>query len=68
MKVHLYELEMAVASGTAWADKVRALPTLIARHIREEEDVHFPKLQAVLQAAERRQLAGQVRREEALIL
>ena len=68
MKVHLYELEMSVASGAAWADRVRVLQTLIARHIREEEDVHFPKLQAVLQPADRRQLAGQVRREEALIL
>jgi hypothetical protein len=41
---------------------------LITRHIREEEDVQFPKLQGLLDAEERRRLAGQVRREEALIL
>lgn len=68
MKVHLYELEMAVAGGAAWAERARSLQTLIARHIREEEDVHFPKLQGLLDAEGRRRLGGQVRREEALIL
>jgi iron-sulfur cluster repair protein YtfE (RIC family) len=68
MKVHLYELEMALSSGTAWAERVRTLQALIARHIRDEEDVQFPKLQELLDAEGRRHLAGQVRREEALIL
>lgn len=68
MKVHLYELEMALSSGTAWAERARALQALIARHIREEEDVQFPKLQGLLDDEGRRRLAGQVRREEALIL
>jgi iron-sulfur cluster repair protein YtfE (RIC family) len=68
MKVHLYELEMALSSGTAWAERARALQALIARHIRDEEDVQFPKLQGLLDAEGRRRLAGQVRREEALIL
>ena len=68
MKVHLYELEMALSSGTAWAERARALQALIARHIRDEEDVQFPKLQGLLDDEGRRRLAGQVRREEALIL
>ena len=67
MKVHLYELEMAPA-GAAWAERARSLQALIARHIREEEDVQFPRLQALLDGEGRRRLAGQVRREEALIL
>jgi len=41
---------------------------LIARHIRDEEDVHFPRLEGLLDADGRRRLARQVRREEALIL
>lgn len=68
MKVHLYELEMALHGGTAWRERARSLQELITRHIRDEEDVQFPKLQAVLDAEGRRRLAGQVRREEALIL
>ena len=68
MKVHLYELEMAPAGGAAWAERARALHALIARHIRDEEDVHFPRLEGLLDADGRRRLARQVRREEALIL
>jgi iron-sulfur cluster repair protein YtfE (RIC family) len=68
MKIHLYELEMALQSGASWGERARSLQSLITRHIREEEDVQFPKLQGLLDAEERRRLAGQVRREEALIL
>lgn len=68
MKVHLYELEMALQGDAAWAERARSLQALIARHIREEEDVQFPKLQGLLDAEGRRRLAGQVRREEALIV
>jgi len=68
MKVHLYELEMAPAGGAAWAERARALQALIARHIRDEEEVQFPRLEGLLDAEGRRRLARQVRREEALIL
>lgn len=68
MKVHLYELEMASAGGAAWAERARALQALIARHIRDEEDVQFPRLEGLLDAEGRRRLARQIRREEALIL
>jgi hemerythrin-like domain-containing protein len=59
---------MALQSGASWGERARSLQSLITRHIREEEDVQFPKLQGLLDAEERRRLAGQVRREEALIL
>jgi len=68
MKIHLYELEMTLQSGASWGERARSLQSLITRHIREEEDVQFPRLQGLLDAEERRRLAGQVRREEALIL
>lgn len=68
MKVQLYELEMALANRASWAERIRSLQALIARHIREEEDVQFPRLQAVLDTRDRKRLAGQVRREEALVL
>lgn len=68
MKIQLYELETALQNGASWAERARSLQTLIARHIREEEDVQFPHLQDLLDAEGRRRLAGQVRREEALIL
>ena len=67
MKVQLYELEMALQSGASWADRARALQALIAGHIREEEEIQFPKLQSLLDADDRRRLAGKIRREEALI-
>lgn len=68
MKVQLYEIEMALQSGAAWADRARSLQALIAGHIREEEEVHFPTLQTLLDTADRRRLAGKIRREEALIV
>jgi hemerythrin superfamily protein len=67
MKVHVYQLEMALPSGASWMEHARSLQALIARHIREEEDVHFPRLKSLLDDDGRRRLAGQVRREEALI-
>jgi iron-sulfur cluster repair protein YtfE (RIC family) len=68
MKVHLYELEQALMTDAGWTEHVTMLRTLIGRHIREEEDVHFPKLQAMMDKGRRRMVAGQIRREEALIL
>jgi hypothetical protein len=47
------------------------LPTLrdlVARHIRTEEDVEFPRLQATLDARGCRTAASQIDREEAMVL
>jgi hemerythrin superfamily protein len=68
MKVHLYELEGALRGDGSWTARVVALQALIERHAREEEDVEFPKLQLLLDSREKRKLAGQIRREEALVL
>ena len=68
MKVHLYELEAALTGDGSWTARVAALQALIERHAREEEDVEFPKLQVLLDARGQRKLAGQIRREEAMML
>lgn len=68
MKIHLYELENMLKSGTDWTHRVRSLRTLIEGHIREEEDIQFPKLRDALGSRKVRQLSGQIHREEALVL
>jgi iron-sulfur cluster repair protein YtfE (RIC family) len=68
MKVHLYELENALKSDAGWAQHVASLRAVIGRHIREEEQVHFPKLHALMDKDRGRTLAGLIRREEALIV
>jgi hemerythrin superfamily protein len=68
IKVHLYELERTLKSDAGWTERVASLRTLIGRHIREEEDIQFPKLQARMDKGRSRTLAGQIRREAALIL
>lgn len=68
MKIHLYELETALRGGASWAGRASALQALVARHIREEEDVQFPKLQALMGERERHRVSGQIHREEALIV
>ena len=68
MKIHLHELETALRTGASWSGRASQLQTLISRHVRDEEDVQFPKLQAVLDERQRQLVSGQIRREEALIL
>ncbi len=68
MKIHLFELENLVKSGEDWTDNVRSLRELIAGHIRDEEEVQFPKLRETLGADRSGELAGLIRREEAMIL
>ena len=46
MKIHLYGLETAVGSPATWAERVRRLQDLIGEHIRDEEDVEFPRLRS----------------------
>ena len=68
MKIHLYGLETAIESGPEWGERVRRLQDLIGEHIRDEEDVEFPRLRALLQERQNAELAGKILREEALVL
>jgi hypothetical protein len=47
---------------------VRRLQDLIREHIRDEEDVEFPRLRALLAERQHASLAGKILREEALVL
>ena len=68
MKIHLYELEAALRANTGWNGRVESLRSLVARHIRAEEDEEFPKLHALLDRSGMRTVSGQIRREEALLV
>ena len=68
MKIHLYALEQALMNGESWGVQLPTLRELIARHIRTEEDVEFPRLQSALDTHARRTAASQIHREEAMIV
>jgi len=68
MKIHLYGLETSLASGPSWGDRVRRLQDVILSHIRDEEEVEFPRLRAILAEKQNASIAGKILREEALIL
>lgn len=68
IKIHLFELEKLLKAGEDWTDRVRTLRYLIVEHVREEEEVEFPKLREALQKKHGRMLSGQIHREEAMVL
>ena len=68
IKIHLYELEQMLMNNEDWRHRVTSLRTLIETHARQEEEQEFPRLRNILQDRERAMLAGQIRREEALVL
>jgi hypothetical protein len=68
VKIHLYAIETALKSHGNASGPLRSLNDLLSRHIRDEEDVEFPKLQALMDSREGRATSGQIRREEAMIL
>jgi len=68
VKIHLYAIETALKTHGNASGPLRSLNDLLRRHIRDEEDVEFPKLQALMDARASRATSGQIRREEAMIL
>jgi len=68
MKIHLFELERMLKNKSDWTQTVRELRTLIQKHIHDEENVEFPKVRRALSEQQRSDIAGQIRREEALVL
>lgn len=68
MKVLLYKLEQAPRSSEHWLEHATALRSLIEGHIRQEEDVDFPKLRAALDDTDSSDLASKIEREKALVL
>ncbi len=68
MKMHLYHLEAALKSGSGWADHVKQLRDLINKHVEEEEGTEFPRLRNMMDEKKQRAVAGQIHREEAMVL
>lgn len=68
MKMHLYQLEQMPKDDPRWRDRVLELRTLIEGHVRQEEDVEFPKLRSVLDDQGVRRLSALMQREKALLL
>jgi iron-sulfur cluster repair protein YtfE (RIC family) len=68
MKVLLYKLEQTPRSDEQWHLHATELRTLIQRHVRQEEEVDFPKLRRTLDEAMSTELASKIAREKALLL
>ncbi|HYP13409.1 MAG TPA: hemerythrin domain-containing protein [Bryobacteraceae bacterium] len=67
IKIHLFALEEMLKNGEDWTDRVRQLRGIIEPHIRQEEEVEFPKLRASLSQSKMTTAAAGVHREEALV-
>jgi DUF438 domain-containing protein len=64
VKQGLYALEMiGKAKGPGFLEKVAAIRTAFESHVREEEDVVFPTLQAMLTDEEKKALTSRMNRE-----
>jgi iron-sulfur cluster repair protein YtfE (RIC family) len=68
IKIYLFRLERMLKAGGDWTGTVRELRDLIQKHAREEEEIEFPKLRRASDRKHKGSLAGQIRREEALVL
>jgi len=68
MKRLLFALETTAKNDVSWVVRVRELRTLIEGHIRQEEEVDFPKLRQILNEQDTLILSSGVSREKALIL
>ncbi|WP_286192339.1 hemerythrin domain-containing protein [Roseomonas genomospecies 6] len=68
MKMHLFALEQMPKDHPDWSGRVTELRRLIADHVRQEEEVDFPKLRDTLDPRATKRLSGHVQREKALLL
>jgi iron-sulfur cluster repair protein YtfE (RIC family) len=68
MKVLLHALEHRFDDQMGWQQSVAELRDLILGHIRQEEDVEFPRLRARLGEADLARLLSEVEREKAFLL
>jgi len=68
MKMHLYTLEQMPKNDPRWRGVVHDLRQLIEHHVRQEEQVDFPKLRSIMDQRETTRMSGEVQREKALLL
>lgn len=63
VKQGLYELEQIDKASPAWLARLATLKADITAHVREEEDVVFPRLRAKMSDEENKKLTGRMNRE-----
>ena len=63
VKQGLYDLEQIDKTSPAWLARLAQLKADIEHHVREEEDVIFPRLRDKLSADENRRLTNRMNRE-----
>ncbi|MBV9081331.1 MAG: hemerythrin domain-containing protein, partial [Acidobacteriaceae bacterium] len=69
MKVLLFELERSLKEDQAWLARVRDLRNEIEPHARQEEEVEFPQLRALMMSRNgTAQLARKIHQEQGLIV
>jgi len=68
MKMLLFALETTPKDDPRWLELVGRLKGLIEGHVRQEEEVDFPRLRALLGQRDTMLLSGSMSREKALIL
>lgn len=69
MKVDLFDLEEHItAEPEDWAPRVYRMHDLVAAHIRQEEEIVFPRLRRHLDDHDMKVVAGKMMREKALIV
>src|SRR5690349_4667719 len=68
MKILLHEVEEQVKAGEDWTATVAALRSLIRNHAEEEEKTIFPELRRQVARERQPKLAGQISREEAVVI
>ncbi|MBF0307381.1 MAG: hemerythrin domain-containing protein [Alphaproteobacteria bacterium] len=68
IKTHLYALERGLAEESPWLARVGTLRNLLERHARQEEDIEFPRLRALMDQDGMTRLGRHIRREKAMVL
>ena len=68
VKVKLFELEHKQKDDPSWIADVRALRAMLEEHMRQEEQVEFPKLRNALDETRTAALLAEVHREKAMLM
>ena len=68
MKVSLFKLDQAIKEVGGWLDAVHSLRNEIEPHARQEEEVEFPQLRAIMSQEKSAQLSRKIEQEESLLV
>ena len=68
IKTLLYKLEQTPKAEEQWHTYALELRAIVEQHIRQEEDVDFPKLRAALDETASAEISGKIEREKAMML